>query len=184
MSLIVYFQGHPGADGECNVCSAMNSQRVCTVLALALAALLAVGVLVLPMFVSNCGGNSAALAQVRDIMSYVHLAERDSFEPSFRWPQGYAEAQAVRARLARSHWIPNARFLVYTGPIIWSDAQPSHITVVCDMPFSNVPRRWLGSAPLTHAAAFADGSTRLISVAEFAQLDLGDYVALDHLWER
>jgi len=184
VSLIVYFQGHPGADGECNVCSAMNSQRVCTVLALALAALLEVGVLVLPMFVSNCGGNSAALSHVKNILLTALAAKMETPEQSFDWSHLDPETQASLASLSHSHWIRNARFLVYTGPITWGEAQASQPMVICDTPFNNVPRRWLGSAPLTHAAAFADGSTRLISVDEFAQLDLGDYVALDHLWER
>lgn len=50
------------------------------------------------------------------------------------------------------------------------------VVAVCDKPFDNVPRRFFGKAPLTHAIAFADGTTGLISSEEFSKLDLAGFV--------
>jgi hypothetical protein len=58
------------------------------------------------------------------------------------------------------------------------------LLIVCDCAFRNVPRQLIGSAPPTHAAAFSDGSTRLISTEEFAAIDRSSLVPLDELLAR
>ncbi len=128
---------------------------------------------------SNCGGNSAALSRAHMIAIIAQLGASDAPDHLFRITAANAEQREELNHLARSHWLPGARFLVSTAPITARGAQPRRIIVVCDTPYRNVPQRWIGSAPPTHAAAFSDGSCRLISLKEFTALDRSTFVPLD-----
>ncbi len=160
----------------------MKPGRRFQVIAIALVALVGVG-LILPAIitVTNCGGNSAALSQVKGIFLIAQASTREASDTSFAWSGLDPDARASLAMYTHLRWSRNARFLVYTGPIAWDDTQSSRPIVICDTPFNNVPRHWFWSAPMTHAAAFTDGSTRLMSVGEYARLDLNDYIAVDQL---
>lgn len=116
---------------------------------------------------SNCGGNSAALSQVRGMASFVRAHALD--HPS---PEGFLASLTLEERdeladLAMNHWIPRARFLVSIQPLP-SVGAPPLLLAVCDTPFTNQPQR--GSAP-SHAAAYSDGSTRLLSPSDYLALD-------------
>lgn len=150
-----------------------------------LVAILAVGAAVVPPLftpASNCGGNSAALSDVRTYALIARMGATDSPDHTFRVMMATPEQRKQLARVARDHWVPNARFLVSTAPFSEEQSQPRRIIAVCDTPYSNVPRRWIGSAPPAHAAGFSDGSAELISPARFAALDRSSFVFLDELY--
>ena len=71
------------------------------------------------------------------------------------------------------HWVGSATFHIRRGEL---DIESNEIMVVCDTPFSNVPRRWILTSPEQHAVGYADGSVGLISLPEFKQLDLSDFI--------
>ena len=153
-------------------------------LLLLIVGILAVGAAVFPTlsYTTNCGGNSAALAQVRSIALLALAGTYDAPDHSFRFTAADAGQREQLALYARTHWLRSARFLVSTAPVSEHEAPPRRIIAVCDTPYRNVPRRWIGSAPPTHAAGFSDGSHGLISPAEFAALDRSTFVALDELY--
>jgi hypothetical protein len=131
---------------------------------------------------SNCGGNSAALGQVYYIAILARLGAMESEDHSFRFTEVSSEEREELARNSHNHWVKTARFLVSTDPVFEEETQGRRIIVVCDTPYRNVPQRWIGSAPPTHAVAYSDGSCGLISTAEFAALDLSKFRPLDELY--
>jgi hypothetical protein len=152
---------------------------------LVLVAILAIGVAcVLPLFApaSNCGGNSAALFNVRRYVLLASMGAVESPDHSFHVKKVTPEQRKELADAAHDHWIPNARFLVSTLPLSEERSPLRRIVVVCDTPYSNVPHRWIGSAPPAHAAGFSDGSVELISPAQFAALDRSSFAFLDELY--
>lgn len=133
---------------------------------------------------TNCGGNSAALSEVRNITQLALLEMAESADHSFRFSAASPEAQKILSSMGRSVFIRKARFLLTTARI--SEDSPSYpqLVVVCDTPFTNVPERRFWQAPPTHAAGYSDGSARLISVEEFAGLPKEQFVRLDELFPR
>jgi hypothetical protein len=142
--------------------------------------------IVLPLFqrASNCGGNTAALSHVGHYVLVARAHVTDSPDRKFLVTMVSSEQRKTLVDLGRNHWIPNARFLVSTAPLVEQGIQPRRIVIVCDTPYRNVPRRWFGSAPPAHAAGFADGSTCLISSVEFAALDRSEFALLDELFRE
>jgi len=151
---------------------------------LCLAAFLVAVSLVVPVWnqTSNCGGNSAALSQVVQIALIARLTAADAPDHSFRFDAAGPDERGQLAHYASSHWLGSARFLVSRSPVEAQGRLPRCPIVVCDRPYRNVPRQWIGSAPPTHAIAYSDGSYGLISTAEFAALDLSMFTALDELY--
>lgn len=145
---------------------------------------LAVGAALFPMLTrrTNCGGNAAALVQVHSIVLLARVATFDAPDHSFRFTSADSGQREQLSQLARTHWLRGARFLVSTTPISEHETQPRRVITVCDTPYRNIPRWWLGTAPPTHAAGFADGSYGLLSPAEFAALDRSTFAALDELY--
>lgn len=133
---------------------------------------------------TNCGGNSAALSQVRSIALTLLVAANEAPSCSFSILAPNSEQRSQLSALSRSHWISEANFLVSTNVFLEPEPRPKRMVAICDRPYSNVPRRWIGSAPLSHAVGFADGSGGLISQREFAALDLSTFVRLDWLFLR
>lgn len=161
----------------------MSRKRL--LLIVSLVAISAIGaVSVLPLFAraSNCGGNSAALSNVRLYVLLARMGAMDSPDQTFCVMTVTPERRKELADVEHDHWIPNARFLVSTALLSEQRSQSRRIIVVCDTPYSNVPRRWIGSAPPTHAAGFSDGSAGLISPAQFAALDKSSFALLDELY--
>jgi hypothetical protein len=145
--------------------------------------LLAIGVAALfpmPSIKTNCGGNSAAISRVQTIVDLAIVGAYDTPDHSFHFDAANAEERKELTLYARSGWLPRAHFLVSTAPV--SKQGIKRIIVVCDTPYRNVPQRWIGSAPPTHAAGFSDGSSGLISAKEFSALDRSAFVALDELY--
>jgi hypothetical protein len=118
---------------------------------------------------SNCGGNSEALSDVYAYVSFCKQAAAESPEHQFR-----VTSATPTQREELLSYIDTAmthRYLTSTLPYQEPSTGPRRVIMVCDTPFRNVPRRFLFQSPPRHAAAFSDGSTRLLSVAEFNALD-------------
>jgi hypothetical protein len=127
---------------------------------------------------TNCGGNCAALAQIRMIALAARVGSMDAPDGSF----GFATADpAAHPYFADASRPREARFLVTTETITGKTSPPI-IIAVCDTPYRNLPEQWFGTPPPTHAAAFSDGTSRLISTPEFAALDFSKLIPLDQLY--
>ncbi len=77
----------------------------------------------------------------------------------------------------RSAWIGEARFFIRTN-IDASVHGPRQIVVVCDHVYDNVPQPaiWnLYHRNPAHAVGYSDGSSGLISDADFKKLDLSQF---------
>jgi hypothetical protein len=132
---------------------------------------------------SNCGGNSAALAQVKHIALIAYVAAFESPSQTFRFTAPDAEQRIQLSKASLNYWIPDAHFLVSTNTVFGPETLPDQIVVVCDKPYGNVPRRLFGSAPLSYAVGFADGRSSLMSQEQFAALDLSKFVRLDRIYQ-
>lgn len=128
---------------------------------------------------SNCGGNSAALGAVKTYAILVKLANEQPGEARLTVATATKWQRADLDYIARAH--PYARFRVSPESFASQQSGPRHVIMVCDRAFTNVPRYKFGEAPPTHAAAFSDGTTGLISVAEFQKLGRASLVSLDRL---
>ena len=132
----------------------------------------------LPNSASNCGGNSAAIWNVRQYFLIVEMAAARRPDHRFAIASATREEREELAAVARFSGAGRARFLASTQPYQAGAPGPRRLIMVCDTPYRNVPRRLIPSSP-THAAAFSDGSVALISVSEYAALDRSVLVPLD-----
>jgi hypothetical protein len=131
---------------------------------------------------SNCGDNSAALHVCKSYLLTITLAASDTVQDFLSVTNLPSEYHKYLARDARNHWISNARFLVTTASIKVGPDAGKCVLIVCDTPYSNVPQRRFVRAPATHAVGYSDGTTGLISPAEFEKLDKSSFVLLDVLF--
>jgi hypothetical protein len=132
----------------------------------------------------NCGGNSAALHVCKNYALIFDLSRSESSDLHFSVTNLPTQHHAELGELARYHWVRNARFLVSTASVAREGQHKPRVIVVCDTAYSNVPERRFFKAPPTHAAGYSDGSTALISPAEFARLDKSLFVPLDTLYPK
>ena len=133
---------------------------------------------------TNCGGNSAALADVQQYAMLARVYTMEDPDHTFCVTSITMEQRKQIALIGRSPWLPGVRFLVSTNAI--HDTQSNHsrrIIIVSDTAFNNVPRRWLLHAPFTYAVGFSDGTTGLISGEEFAKLNRASFKYLDALYQ-
>ena len=130
---------------------------------------------------SNCGGNTAALYVVHKYQLVAEWAAAESPNHEFAASSATAQQREDLESIANNSWIGGSHILVSSQPYRPRRAGPRTIVAVCDTPYRNVPRRILGLAPPTHAAAYSDGSVGLISVAEFEALDRTSLIPLDEL---
>lgn len=131
---------------------------------------------------SNCGGNSAALAEVSQIAMVARIGAVTSSNDSFSFAVASGEQREQLAMLSRSHWSDSSRILVSLQPIRADVGEQCRVIVACDTPYRNVPQSWFGLAPPAHAVAYSDGTSGLISPDEFAALDLSKFVPMDELY--
>jgi len=133
---------------------------------------------------TNCGGNNAALT---DAQLYLVLVQAHAIEsPKTEWVATKLTAgqrQDLR-QLADDPWLLGGQFLVSTEPFGVDSFRNRRLLIVCDRPFTNVPRYVFGQAPPTHAAAYSDGTTALLSKEEFAGLDRSKLVSLSELLDQ
>ncbi len=124
----------------------------------------------------NCGGNSAALAACHAaFVSFSLVAAENGKEPVSIAALTASQREYFR-QVAGSNWLGGSKLLVTRARIRVGATTEKEPIAVCDAAFDNVPRRMFGKAPLTHAVAYADGSTALLSVEEFRRLDLSTFV--------
>jgi hypothetical protein len=79
---------------------------------------------------------------------------------------------------ARSSWIDGSAILVTRNQIVFGDKAMKQLVAVCTRAYDNVPERVIRRAPMTHAAAYADGTTDLISNERFNAIDRSTFVEL------
>ena len=108
---------------------------------------------------TNCGGNTAALNQVGIITAILRGGAPDS------------DQRSQLASNSQTHWCRGAHFLVKSDVTSGDDDRSRHIIAACDTPYSNLSTQWPGFRKPTHAVGYSDGSTGLVTVAEFFSLD-------------
>lgn len=161
-----------------------NARRLVAAIGI-LAALAACAAALVPVLArpSNCGGNSAASAACKGVLTCYQIiaAERGDKPVSIA---GLTTSEREHfSQVAGLSWLGDATILVTPAPVAF-DAQRRQILAVCDKPFDNVPRRIFGKSPMTHAAVYTDGSRALISVEDFRKLDLSGFIDLRKVQER
>lgn len=136
---------------------------------------------------SNCGGNSSALHRVHSLKSFAASSNFERGDESFRFSElSQAELDHLAA-LGGSPWNREAKFYVASGKISFSETT-RRIIAVCDTPYSNVPEHRMGMwrwwAPLTHAVAYSDGNTGLITPEEYAGINKADLIDVASILAR
>ena len=152
---------------------------------------LAVGPLALALFLSwdringtNCGGNNAALSDVRAYAIFIQCAANESKDGVFLVTSATPKQRKQLAEIAHDPWLRGGQLLVSKVPYRLQTTEPRRIVAVCDRPFTNVPRHVFGEAPPTHAVGFSDGSSSLLTSREFAGLDRSSLVPLNEVIEQ
>ena len=130
---------------------------------------------------TNCGGNSAALSHVSSVAGYVKSFMPGSSDELAGMDRKLVDDRDRLASYAKTHWLRSARFLVSRKALFARTTEARTILVLCDTAYRNVPRLMIGQSPPTHAAAYTDGSTTLITEQEFSRLDRSDFIPLDAL---
>lgn len=125
---------------------------------------------------SNCGGNSAALSECKSIVVCLQTIALEHGAETLAITNLSASERENFRLLPGMSWLQDAKVLVTRAPVNADRNSPKQIVAVCDRAFDNVPRRRSGKAPMTHAVAYSDGSTGLISVQEFQRLDFSQFL--------
>ena len=130
---------------------------------------------------SNCGGNSYALTTCKLFLltARTHTGENHL---QFEVTQLGQTERSDLAKLAQSHWVSGADFLMKTN-FNCKDAKRD-LVVICEKPFGNVPQPAIWNfyrRNPAHAVGYSDGSVGLISLAEFKALDLAGFIHLSSL---
>jgi hypothetical protein len=166
----------------------MNRRKI-AVMALAALGLMVVGAsFVLPALARgrafNCGGNSAALSECKSIVECLQtIALERGGETVVVTNLSASERENFRL-LPGMSWLQDAKVLVTRAPVSAERNRAKQIVAVCDRAFDNVPRRSSGRPPMTHAVAYSDGSTGLISMEEFQLLDLSQFVDVRNIPDK
>ncbi len=131
---------------------------------------------------SNCGGNSAALFACSTLARVPHRALKEQPQAEM----GFDSARRVlgaREFPSRPSFLPDATILIRSPAESWPRPPlPRIVVAVCTTPFSNVRIHspWnIFASNQAHAVSYSDGSTGLLTVAEFHQLDLSGFVPIE-----
>jgi len=158
----------------------VKSKTTTTIAALVLIGLLA-GIILPATKRSNCGGNSYALFACEQYSFLAHLASDDGKSDFAISKLGDAE-KSEAVKLAKSHWIGGADFLARTN--FTNPTSGRLVIIVCEKPFDNVPQpnvwNFYRRNP-AHAVGYSDGSSGLISLAEYSSLDLVNFISLSSI---
>jgi hypothetical protein len=132
-------------------------------------------------FATNCGGNNAARNYVREYALMMIMFADESPTQEF----SLASATVLqRGELATgpSGWgVSHGDILICTKPLGLDPSISRRIIVACNRPFTNVPQYAFHSAPRSHAVAFSDGSTALLSESGFAAIDRASFIAVSEI---
>jgi hypothetical protein len=133
---------------------------------------------------TNCGGNNAALNDVRNYAVFIQRAADENTNGEFLISAATTRQCKQLAEIAHDPWLRGGQLLVSTKPYRSTASEPRRIVAVCDGAFANVPRRVFGEAPPTHAAGFSDGSTSLLTANEFDALDRSSFISLNEITKQ
>ncbi|MEM7165568.1 MAG: hypothetical protein AAF581_08890 [Planctomycetota bacterium] len=127
--------------------------------------------------------STAALNDVRTIGVMASVWADESSEQRFRFT-ALTDAQREDLKWIRPRG--DARYLVTLQPLqAWEqldwEAANSRVIAVCDTPYRPSPGPWFGVARPNHAAVYESGRTALISIDEFAALDVTQFRPLGEL---
>ncbi|HMJ89896.1 MAG TPA: hypothetical protein VK530_08770 [Candidatus Acidoferrum sp.] len=141
------------------------------------AAVVACGAAMLPLLArpTNCGGNSAALGACKNIALNLVLAATEREGTAVSVTNLTSEEREYFRHISGISWLGTATVFATREPVN-ADKQPRQLIAVCNKAYDNVPQRRFGNAPFTHAVAYGDGSSGLISVEEFRELDLSRFI--------
>src|SRR5438067_8803024 len=105
------------------------------------AALFILGIAAVPLFsyTTNCGGNSAALAAVSAYVLMATVEAMESPDHAFHVTSATPQQREQLAHLPGASWLGHAHFLVSTTPVA-AESREHRLIIVCDTPYTNVPR--------------------------------------------
>jgi hypothetical protein len=150
--------------------------KLATTLAVCIVIVVGTGALIVPALQgSNCGRNSAALTACRHVAICIQQIDEERKNGPFAIEELSESERGRFTDISGLDWLRNAKVLV-ACEIHLATQRSKEIIAVCNRPYDNVPQRIFGKSPLTHAVAYADGSTGLISIEEFRRLDLSKFV--------
>lgn len=161
----------------------MKTKRNTLVALACLCLLLLFAALVLPALAppSNCGGNSYALTACKQLGLYARMANPTNSSTLDLTLLDTLDRTNI-FRIVDSPWTTGADYWVRTNGL--GGSAQKRILVVCDTAYDNVPQPtiWnLYHRNPAHAVGFSDGTTGLISPAEFTGMDRSDFAALSDL---
>lgn len=163
----------------------MNRKKIITTVLVGMLALIGVGAIVPFLFAraSNCGGNSAALVNCKQILLTAQL-----FEATNSLFLAAVQMRSIEReqflKLGANSWTGDARYWVRTNGL--NLTSPTQIVVFCDQMFANVPQPTLWNLfrhNPAHAIGFADGTTGLMTPEAYARLDKTDFAPIANLKE-
>jgi hypothetical protein len=134
------------------------------------------------------GGNFQARQVVLEIASDASSSVCHYPERAIRFKALPASGLPERLQIPGEVTVGRARFLVTNQTLTPADfaiGGARKLLVVCDTAYRDLPPRrfrFLEQAPPTHAAAYSDGSFRLLTETEFSALDRRNFVPLDDLY--
>jgi hypothetical protein len=133
-------------------------------LIIGLCVLVAAAAMLLPLLAlpSNCGGNSAALSACKSVVLAFQTVALERGEKPFRVTDLSERERENFRDPTGMRWLHGAKVQVTSEEISISHSLPRRIIAVCDRPYDNVPQRRFGRSPMSHAAAYSDGSVGLI----------------------
>ncbi|QEG43371.1 hypothetical protein [Roseimaritima ulvae] len=130
---------------------------------------------------SNCGGNTAALAVCGHYPLYLFagLAERDETSAVGLTPNALTAGRDSDELSSIFQSLSATASYSIRNPDVAFDPADREVVIVCEQAFENVPQPtvWnLYCRSPAHAVGYSDGSTGLISPAEYRELDRSDFM--------
>lgn len=139
--------------------------------------------------ISNCGGNSSALHRLHTLKMFAAMTSFERPEGVFSFSE-LSESELDQLKgFVSSGWNKEAKFYVVSGRMNFqAPVDERRIIAVCDTAYRNVPEHrmgmWRWPAPPTHAVAFSDGTTGLISPEEYAEINRADMIDVASILAR
>src|SRR5262245_47374732 len=99
---------------------------------------------------SNCGGNSAALAACSGFVVVLKLWTAEHDGQRFQVETADIQTRRQLGHLPGEYEIHAARLMARLHDVRLDPAAERRVIMVCDRAYDNVPRRYIGRAPLAH----------------------------------
>ena len=130
-----------------------------------------------PFLATNCGGNSAALSYCHTYATVLRMWIEGHPNQTFDLADVDPQVRQELTSITGEPWV-RGTLLARATNIRAEPAGPREVVVVCARAYDNVPQRVFLKAPMTHAVGYSTGEAGLINRAEFAKLDLSDFIDL------